>query len=117
MHDASGEAENINSLQLSTKALILNGNGQTHGAGFQQVDAPVHFGYYEVEVGEAIGCFDFVYLPPGTLEAQKFLDPANINQAAQGMPQILEPAPEPPRYAVRTMSNGCLEIDLTGDDE
>ncbi|RBR15764.1 hypothetical protein FVER53590_25942 [Fusarium verticillioides] len=117
LHDASGEAESINSLQLSTKALILNGNGQTHGTGFQQVDVPVHIGYYDVEVREAIGCFDFVYLSPDTLEAQKILDPAYINQAAQGMPQTLEPAPEPPRYAVRTMSNGCLEIDLTGDDE
>ncbi|KAF5578862.1 hypothetical protein FPCIR_11406 [Fusarium pseudocircinatum] len=104
LHDPSDEAESINSLQPSTKA-------------FQQVDVPVHFGYYDVEVREAIGCFDFDYLSPGTLEAQKILDPANINQAAQGMPQTLEPAPEPPRYAVRTMSNGCLEIDLTGDDE
>ncbi|KAF5674706.1 hypothetical protein FDENT_9962 [Fusarium denticulatum] len=86
LHDPSDEAESINSLQLSAKALILNGNGQTHGTGFQQVDVPVHFGYYDVD-------------------------------AAQGMPQTLEPAPEPPRYSVRTMSNGCLEIDLTGDDE
>ncbi|KAF5539768.1 hypothetical protein FNAPI_10703 [Fusarium napiforme] len=117
LHDASGEAESIGPLQVSTKALILNGNGQTHGTGFQQVDDPVHFGYYDVEVREAIGCFDFVYLSPDTLAAQKILDPAHINQAAQGMPQTLEPAPEPPRYAVRTMSNGCLEIDLTGEDE
>jgi hypothetical protein len=53
----------------------------------------------------------------GTLEGQRVVNPAYINQAAQGMPQKLEPALAPSRYAVRTMSNGCLEIDLTGDDE
>ncbi|KAF5638576.1 uncharacterized protein FTJAE_5239 [Fusarium tjaetaba] len=111
LHNASGEAESINSLQLSTKALILNGNGQTHGTGFQQVDVPVHFGHVTY-IDEMNPADDL-----DTLAAQKILDPANINQAAQGMPQTLESAPEPPRYAVRTMSNGCLEIDLTGDDE
>lgn len=52
-----------------------------------------------------------------TLKAQGIMDPKFINQAAQGMPQTIEPAPEPPRYGIRTLSNGCLEIDLTGDGE
>lgn len=52
-----------------------------------------------------------------TLKAQGIMNPAYINQAAQGMPQTFEPAPEPPRFPARTLSNGCLEIDLTGDDE
>ncbi|KAK2470232.1 hypothetical protein H9L39_18149 [Fusarium oxysporum f. sp. albedinis] len=81
------------------------------------VDVPVHFEYYDVDIREVIGRFDFVYLSPDTLEAQSIMNPDLINQAAQGMPQTLEPAPEPLRYAARTMSNGCLQIDLTGDDE
>lgn len=52
-----------------------------------------------------------------TLKAQGIMDPKFINQAAQGMPQTFEPAPEPPRFPARTLPNGCLEIDLTGDDE
>ncbi|KAF5549527.1 hypothetical protein FMEXI_4228 [Fusarium mexicanum] len=107
----------FNTLQPSTKALILNGYGQTHGTGYRPVDVSVHFEYYDVDIRETIGCFDFVYLSPDTLEAQGIINPDYINQAAQGMPQTLEPAPEPPSYSVRTMSNGCLEIDLTGDDE
>ncbi|KAF4497220.1 hypothetical protein FAGAP_6620 [Fusarium agapanthi] len=112
-----GEEQTFDSLQPSTKALILNGYGQTHGTGYKPVDVPVHFEYYDVDIREAIGCFDFVYLSPDTLEAQGIMNPDYINQAAQGMPQTLDPAPEPPRYAFRTMSNGCVEIDLTNDDE
>ncbi|KAF5700473.1 hypothetical protein FMUND_14331 [Fusarium mundagurra] len=117
MHDLSDEAGIVNCLQPSSKALILNGHGQTHGTGFQRVDVPVSFSYYGVDIREAIGCFDFVYLSPDTLEAQGISHPDYINQAAQGMPQVFEPAPEHLRYVVRTMSDGCLEIDLTGDDE
>ncbi|KAF5585621.1 uncharacterized protein FSUBG_12396 [Fusarium subglutinans] len=117
MPSPSNKQQTFNTLQPSTKALILNGYGQTHGTGYRLVDVPVHFEYYDVDIREAIGCFDFVYLSPGTLEAQGIMNLDYINQAAQGMPQTLEPAPEPPRYAVRTMSNGYLEIDLTGDDE
>ncbi|KAJ4044856.1 hypothetical protein NW761_008225 [Fusarium oxysporum] len=111
MHDSSDEWENISSLQPSKKALVLNGHGQTHGTS----QGPHHFGYFDVDVGETIEFFDLMYLWPNTLGAQSIKNPAFINQAAQGMPQTFEPAPEPPR-SVRTMSNACLEIELTGDD-
>ncbi|KAF5567955.1 hypothetical protein FPHYL_3018 [Fusarium phyllophilum] len=102
-------------LQTSHKALALNRHSQTHRTG--PVNAPVHFQYYDVSVREAIRCFNFMYLSPDTLEAQGINHPNYINQAAQGMPQVIEPAPEPPRYAVRTMSDECVEIDLTGDNK
>jgi hypothetical protein len=31
---------------------------------FEQVDAPIDFDYWDAEVGETIGVFDFVYLSP-----------------------------------------------------
>lgn len=52
-----------------------------------------------------------------TLKAQGIMDLKFINQAAQGVPQTFEPAPKSPRFPARTLSNGYLEIDLTGDDE
>ncbi|CVL12518.1 uncharacterized protein FPRN_15114 [Fusarium proliferatum] len=105
------------SLDPSWKALALNGHGQTHGTGYVKVDVDIPISYYAIDTRETIGCFDFVYLSPDTLKAQGIMDPNFINQAAQGMPQTFEPAPEPPRFPTRTLPNGCLEIDLTGDDE
>ncbi|KAF5622821.1 hypothetical protein F25303_11938 [Fusarium sp. NRRL 25303] len=111
------EEEISRSLEPSWKALALNGHGQTHGTSYMEVDVNVPITYYAIDIRETIGCFDFVYLSPDILKVQGIMDPKFINQAAQGMPQTFEPAPEPPRFPARTMSNGCLEIDLTGDDE
>ncbi|CZR49550.1 uncharacterized protein FPRO_15909 [Fusarium proliferatum ET1] len=105
------------SLEPSCKALALNGHGQTHGTDYMEVDVDVPIAYYVIDTRETIGCFDFVYLSPDTLKAQGIMDLKFINQVAQGVPQTFEPAPKPPRFPARTLSNGCLEIDLTGDDE
>ncbi|KAG4259280.1 hypothetical protein FPRO03_12956 [Fusarium proliferatum] len=105
------------SLEPSCKALALNGHGQTHGTDYMEVDVDVPIAYYAIDTRETIGCFDFVYISPDTLKAQGIINLKFINQAAQGVPQTFEPAPKPPRFPARTLPNGCLEIDLTGDDE
>ncbi|KAF4435477.1 hypothetical protein F53441_13497 [Fusarium austroafricanum] len=102
-------------LEPAYKALILNGHGQTHGTG--KLTCRVNFEYYAADIGETIGCFYFFYGSADALESQNIINPAFMNHDAHGMPQILSPAPTPSRYPVRTLSNGCLGIDLTCDDD
>ncbi|KAF4333824.1 hypothetical protein FBEOM_12354 [Fusarium beomiforme] len=81
-----------------------------------QVHEPVEVEYISSDTNETIGCFYFFYLSQNSLESHRINDPSFINHSAHGVAQTLAPALAPSRYPIKTLANGRLEIDLTGDD-